>query len=141
VRDYVNRYYRPLLRIGGALLVLGILNYIFTEHLQVLFAALLPLLTGLMLKVFPVARVGVDQIEIHRGILRSKIVIPFSAVRGIDESHSKFVRLSTDDDDLRISTAVLSKGERDSLIDDLRMGAKQARATSARPLGNPGKDV
>jgi uncharacterized membrane protein YjjP (DUF1212 family) len=127
VQSYTNRYSRPLLRIGIALLILAVLNLVFTGRSDTLLVAFMPLLTGLVLRLFPVVRIGVDQIEVRRGFLKPKVVVLFSAIRGIDETHSKFVRVSTTGGDVRIPTGVLGKGERVSLLDDLRMGTKQSR--------------
>jgi hypothetical protein len=127
VQNYTNRYSRPLLRIGIALVILAVLNLVFTARSDTLLAAFLPLLMGLLLRWFPIVRIGVDQIEVHCGFLKPKIVLPFAAIRGIDETHSKFLRVSTTDGDVRIPTGVLGKGERVSLLDDLRMGTKQPR--------------
>jgi hypothetical protein len=82
------------------------------------------------MKVFPMVRITVDQIEINRGLLRSKIVVPFASIRGIDEAHSKFIGISTGDGEFRVNTALLKTGERASLLVDLRMGTKQARVSS-----------
>lgn len=135
MRDYRNRYCRVLLRSGLALLVLGVLDFVVTSRVAPAIVGGVVSIIGLTLRFRPVARVGVDQIELDRGLLRARVVVPFTAITGVDESHSKFVRLWTDEGDLRIPTGALTKEDRTSLVEDLRMGARQVRA-GARGAGS-----
>jgi hypothetical protein len=128
MRNYTNKFCRHIFIASAALLVLGILNYVVTSRGSTLVAALVAFLTGLFLRRLPVVRVGADQIEMFRGLLRPKLVLPFADITGIDESHSKCIRISTKDGELRIPTSALTRSERSSLIDDLRLGARQIRA-------------
>ena len=56
--------------------------------------------------------------------------VRYHVVQGIDESHPKFLSILSTDGEFRIHTVALKKGERASLLEDLRMGTKQARASS-----------
>jgi hypothetical protein len=130
MRNYTNKFCRHIFIASAALLALGIANYVVTSRVDTLFTAVFAFLTGLFLWRFPVVRLGAQQIEMFRGLLRPRLVLPFTAITGIDETHSKFIRLSTTNGELRIPTSALSKKERSSLIDDLRLGARQVRAAA-----------
>jgi hypothetical protein len=128
MQSYTGRYAALFLRLGIAMLILSVLSFVLVDRLGPFVPGCVTLLYGLYLKFFPLVRVSLDGLQINSGPLRRRLLVPFESIRGIDETHSKFIRLTTDGGEVRIPTSAFKANERSSLLDDIRLGTKKGRS-------------